>query len=436
MAPQVAGASGLQIRENSGTAQGNSFAGASAAALDVSYMYQNPAGITRLRGEHFSAAATAIIGHADFDSSGSTTTVLGGTISGSDGGDDVGTDALVPALHYARQVNDRLFLGASLTAPFGLGTDYDEDWVGRYHALESKVMTLNFNPVVAYRTSDRLSLAGGVQIAYTRAYLSNAVDFGTLDALPVGSGGFGGAFGGTPTADDGTAEVEGTDYSFGFNLGLLYEFSPGTRVGATYRSMLRNNLEGDANFNNSAVGNAIASSQNLFVNTTATAAVVLPESASAGFYHEVSPKLALMGEVAWTAWSRVKELRVKFGNSSQPDSVIVTRWRDSWFFALGANYRLDKHWMLRAGVAYDQTPVPDDTRSPRVPDEDRKWISVGASYRFSDSESLDFGYTRLIFDDASLQLRTSESSNALRGNLSGSYDISVDVFALQYRLAF
>ncbi len=206
MVPVLAQASGLALRENSGAGQGSAFAGASAAAEDVSYMYHNPAGITRHRGENFAIISTAIVPKAEFTTT-SATTVLTGAIGGGNGGSDAGPDSIAPALFYSRQVSDRVFVGASLTVPFGLSTEYEPGWVGRYHALKSKITTYTFNPVLAYKATDKLSVAGGVQLAYTHAFLSNAVDFGTVDALPVSSGGLGGALSGTPTANDGRAEV-------------------------------------------------------------------------------------------------------------------------------------------------------------------------------------------------------------------------------------
>ncbi len=199
--------------------------------------------------------------------------------------------------------------------------------------------------------------------------------------------------------------------------------------------MLHNNVTGPANFYNGTFGDSVSSASGLFKRTDVLATVNLPEVASVGIYHEVSDRLALMGEVAWTGWSRLQELRVQF-SSAQPDSVIPSKWKDSWFFAIGAHYKVSGNWLLRGGIAYDQSPVPDATRGPRVPDEDRRWVSIGARYQISPDSYFDFGYTRLIFDDASLQLSTGEPSNALRGNLSGRYKLSADILALQYRLAF
>jgi long-chain fatty acid transport protein len=233
--------------------------------------------------------------------------------------------------------------------------------------------------------------------------------------------------------DDGFAEVEGTDFGFGYNFGFLYEIDKGTRVGASYRSKISTNLDGDANFKNGAVGDAIRDTFGVFVDTGVTARVDFPEMASVGFYHDLTPRWAIMAEAAWTRWSRIEELRVKFDNPLQADSVIPSDWEDSWFFAVGATYRHSSRLSLRFGLAYDQTPVPDSTRTPRVPDEDRTWVSIGLQYALGKSAALDIGYTHMFLPDPKIDLKATDPENALRGNLAGSYDASADIFAVQLR---
>jgi long-chain fatty acid transport protein len=426
-----AGASGFALREFSASGQGNAFAGATAAAEDISTMAFNPAGLTRHPGESFAGAATLIVPRAEFMPSGATT-ILGGAIGGGNGGGDAAPDTVVPALFYARQLSSDWFAGASVTAPYGLVTDYDHGWVGRYHALKSDIRSINFNPVVAYKVTPHLSVAGGVQIAYTRGIMSNAIDFGTLDAVS-----FGGAFGGTPAGSDGTSTAEGDDLALGFNLGLLMEVRPGTRIGLAYRSKLHNRLDGATSFNNGTVGEAIAAATGAFVQTGMQTEINLPETASVGIYHEVTDRLAIMAEAAWTAWSRLRELRLTFDNAAQSDNVITSTWEDTWFLAVGATWRANDRWVLRTGIAYDQSPVQDALRTPRVPDEDRIWFSLGASYHISPGASLDIGYTRLFLDDAAIGLSaTADPNNAFRGNLSGRFDLSTDILAVQYRVQF
>ncbi len=434
-APSAAEASGFALREYSGSAQGNANAGATASAEDVSYMAYNPAGITRHRGSHLAVNVAGIVPRSRFSLDGSTT-VLGGNIGGGNGGSDAAPDVLVPALFYSHEITPRLFAGVSLTVPFGLSTDYEPGWAGRYHALKTELTTFDLNPVVAYKLTPRLSVAGGIRIAYTRGELSNAVDFGTLDALPVASGGMGGAFGGTPAQDDGHVRVEGDDIAWGFNLGLLYELAPGTRIGFAYRSRLQNQLTGSARFNNGAVGNSIAGATNMFASGGVRATLNLPETASAGLHHAFGERFAVMGEVAWTRWNRLKELRVRFDNPDQPDDVIPENWRNTWFVAAGATWRADERWTLRAGAAYDQTPVPDRTRTPRIPDQDRIWLSLGAGYQISPAFLAHIGYTRLFMDGARIGLSTADSANALRGNLNGRSSNYADILAIQVRMSF
>lgn len=420
--PVAAQASGFSLREYTGAAQSNALAGASASAEDISYMTYNPASLTRHAGENIYFGATAILPSAKFSSSGATN-VFSIPISGGNGGDNVAAETLLPSVFYARQISDDWFLGASLTVPFGLVTEYDSDWVGRYHAIKSDIRTFNFNPVAAFKITPKLSVAGGIQIAYTRGKLSNAVDFGTL------------AFGSSAVANDGIATSEGDDLAFGYNFGFLMEIVPGTRVGAAYRSKLHNQLDGDIKFQNSALGDVLGGGV-AFIGTGNRAELNLPESASIGIHHEFSPRFALMAEVSWTGWSRLEELRVQFDNPHQPDDATTYKWKDSIFYSIGGSYKANEKWTLQMGVAYDQSPVPDETRTPRIPDSDRTWLSFGARYQISDNSVLNIGYTHLFFKEASLSLNTNDPNNISRGNLNGSYDISTNILSVQFNHKF
>ncbi len=431
LAAVPAQAAGYAIREQSPAAQGNAFAGATAGAEDISYAFFNPAGLTRHRGDRVLSALSFIAPQSNFDASGAST-VTGSPISGGEGGSDVGADASVPSLYGLWSVTPDLKLGLGINAPFGLATEYDSDWVGRYHSLESELQSLAINPMVAYRPFDELSLGAGLQIARSAVRLTNAIDFGTLDQVS-----FGGAFGGTAGASDGFGEVEGKDWGFGFTLGLLYEPTEDTRLGIAYRSKITHDISGNATFlPGGAVGGGIAAASGAFVNTSASAELILPETLSVGAYHQLTADWAIMGEAAWTNWSRVKELRVRFDNPAQGDSVTVLDWHDSWFFALGTSYRILDKTTLRLGVAYEQTPVPTRTRTPRLADEARTWISLGLSYQPLDNLLIEAGYSHIFLPDARLRLTTADPNNIFRGNLAGRYDSAIDIVSLQARLRF
>ncbi|MFT5540334.1 MAG: long-chain fatty acid transport protein [Alphaproteobacteria bacterium] len=425
-APVEAQASGMALREFGANGLGTAYAGATAAADDVTFMAFNPAGITRQRGENLSANMTLILPKAEFSLQ-SSTTQAGGTIGGGNGGSNIGKEVYVPAFFYSREITPDLFAGISLTVPFGLATNYETDWAGRYHALETDIKVYNLNPVAAYRVNPQLSVAAGVQLVYARGVLSNAVDFGTIAA----------GFGGIATQEDGIATSEGDDVALGYNFGILYQIRPNTRIGAAYRSKLHTGLKGGAEFNNSPRGALVAGVTGQFVRSEVESEVNFPETASFGIHHQVNPRFAIMAEAAWTAWSRIEEFRIDFANAAQSDSVIASNWDDTWFVAIGATYQVNDKWNLRGGLAYDQSPVPAETRTPRVPDEDRTWFSIGARYAISSSSFVDIGYTHLFFDKATTQLSTAaDTNNQFRGNLSGSFDTSVDVLSAQVRVNF
>jgi long-chain fatty acid transport protein len=431
-------ASGFALREQSASALGNAFAGATAGAEDPSYMFFNPAALARQRGSQAILVATYVAPVNRFDGK-DAQTAAGVPIEGGDGSGDVTDDAVLPALYAVWDVGellgavDDLKLGLGINVPFGLETDYDPGWLGRYHALQSKLKTINVNPVVAFDVVEGVSVGAGLQVQYASAELSNAIDFGTLAAgvpalAPVAD----------PTRQDGRGRVEGDDIAYGYTLGLLVEPWQGTRFGVGYRSALRHELDGDARFrfDQDGVGRAISGATGAFTSTGASAKLNLPETLSFGVHHDLDERWSITGEAAWTRWSRFDELRIRFDNPAQPDSVTEEEWNDTWFFALGATWRPSEDWDVRFGVAYDQSPIPNAKRTPRVPGNDRYWISIGASYRPSPGFALSLGYTHIFVEDASVKLAAGDPGNGLRGDLAGDIETSIDLFGAQLRYVF
>lgn len=412
-------AAGFQLFEQSGSGLGNAFAGGAAAAEDASTIFFNPAGLTRLPGRQLIVAGHLIHVEAEFDNQGSTLGFAPIPLSGDDGG-DAGGIAVIPNLYFAMDVSPDLKFGIGTGSPFGLKTHYDAGWVGRYHALTSSLKTININPALAYKVNDFVSLGAGVDALYADARLSNAVDFGLIALGPAGSQAF-----------DGRAEVEGDDWGYGYNFGALFTITPSTRVGVAYRSKITIDIDGDANFNVPAPLAPGFAALGLFQETDANAGVDLPDFASVSVFHQLNPSWAVMADVTWTNWSRFDELRVQFANPNQPDAVTPQNWDDSYRYSVGATYQHNDAWKFRAGVAYDESPVPDEFRTPRIPDEDRIWLSFGAQYRLCPTCALDFGYTHIFVDDPELDL-TSLSA----GNLRGDYDSSVNILSVQYSHGF
>jgi long-chain fatty acid transport protein len=425
-----AAASGYALREQSAVGQGSSFAGATARADDPSFMFFNPAALGYLAGYQASLVGSYIRPESEVESGVATrAAILGGSrITGGLGG-DAGVNAFVPAVYTSAQLSPEWAIGLSVTSPFGLVTKYDNDFIGRYHALTSTLRTINVAPTVSYRPLPWLSIGASLQIQHAYARISQAVDFGAAGAL-AGLG----PFGILPGTRDGRGTVRGDDIAVGWTVGAVWEPQDGTRVGLSFRSALFHKLEGDAYFQGAP--GPLANSVN-FRNTDGKAKLTTPESLSFGVAQRVGERWTLLGDVSWTNWSRFRELRVDFESGRAP-SVSSQNWRDTWALALGAEYLVADGLRVRAGAAYDQSPARDAFRTPRIPDSDRYWLSVGASYQVLQNVELTAAYTHIFADDAKVRLRDRGpgTENFLRGNLDANYSASVDIVAVQARLAF
>jgi long-chain fatty acid transport protein len=424
-------ASAFFIRDQSAAALGNAFAGATAGADDITYTFFNGAALSRQQGSQAAFVGTSILAGTKFHG-GAASTVQGVPIDGGDGGRNGGGTSLVPALYGLWDLSDSfdqvrdLALGLAINAPFGFETEYENGWMGRYYALQSRVRSVDFNPVVAYQPIEGLSLAIGLQAQYIDAKLSNAIDFGTIGALKVP--------GAVPAAQDGFAKLTGDDWGFGYTAGLLLEPWSGTRFGIAYRSQIQHQLEGDARvrLDSAGIGAALGAGGT----TGAKAEITTPEILSFGAYHELDSAWAVMADASWTRWSRFRTLRIKFSNGSQPDDVTEQDWRDTWFFAVGCTFRPTQDWTLRSGIGYDQSPARHSTRTPRTPVNNGLLLSLGASYVVTPGLDLAFGYSHYFIESARIDLRADAPGNAARGNLSGSTDNVVDTLSLQLRYVF
>ncbi len=417
-------ASGFAIMEQSVSGLGNAFAGGSAGAEDASTVYFNPAGMTRLEGTQFVGGVHAILPSFAFKNEGSTHVLTPQTTEGliGDNGGDGGTLGVVPNLYITHALDNDWFVGLGINAPFGLVTEYDDEWVGRYHGVTSGIMTVNINPAIAYKDG-AMSLGFGLSLMYMDAELSQMIDFGTLTA----------AAGGIPQREDGKAELTADDWSYGFNFGLLYEPSEDTRIGVHYRSQVHQTLKGDADFTVPAKSQAIlnALGSGAFQDTSAQGSINLPDSLSFSVYHRFSPKFAMMADALWTNWATFEDLTMEFGNPEQPDSVTTENWKAVWRLALGATYSYNEKLDLRCGVAYDETPIPSaEYRTPRLPDEDRIWLSAGAGYDIFANTRLDVAYTHLIGKDAKIN-KDPVGEDELRGGLKGTAEVTGDIFSAQ-----
>ena len=439
LAAAPASASFFQIAETCPSGLGNAFAGGAAAAEDACTVWFNPAGMTRLDDKQFVIGVHSIQPELEFTDAGSRI-FTGAPLVGSDGG-DAGESATVPNLYYTQKIGTDMAWGIGINPPFGLTTEYTPDWIGRYHGIRSEITTVNINPAFAFRVSPQLSIGFGLDYQTIDAELTQAVDLGsTCLALTLqgrvapGTCTF---LGLAPQLSDALAEVKADDDAFGWNLGFLWEPNPDFRIGFSYRSELSYDAEGTSRITTFTPGQGIFASTIGLTDSGAKAPVDVPEIISLSFFWQASTKWSLMGDASQTGWSSLPELRIEFDNGS-PDSVVTLGLDDSIKYTLGATYQGSPKWALRLGLALDETPVPnEELRTPRLPDDDRTWYTIGFDYNPSSKIGLSFAYGRIDIDEARIEKTALPGSeDFLRGGLRGDFDFGVSILSGQLKISF
>lgn len=411
----TAAASGFALIEQSGSGLGNAYAGGAASAEDASTIFFNPAGMSRLNGKQVVVAGHAIKPSAKFSDTGSTAAALQTANNGNGG--DAGSLALVPNAYFAMEVNPQMRVGLGINAPFGLQTDYDTSWIGRFQAMKSNIQTINLNPSVSYDVTNAVSIGAGLSYQHITGELTSAVNYAAAA---------GGALG---TNVEGVSTISGSDSAWGYNLGVLFNINPQTRVGVAYRSKIKYNLSGTVSFSN--VPGALAASPTL-ANGAVTLPITMPDSFSVSGLHQLDDKWDVMADATWTGWGVLQQLKIDRTTGANV-LTVQENWKNTWRVSAGASYHYNEQWMARLGVAVDQTPVSDAYRTARIPDNDRTWLSVGGQHKPSKESALDFGYAHLFVKDATIADMQAAGG---KGNLVGTYKNSVDILSVQYTYSF
>jgi len=411
-------ASGFQLIENSASGQGNAYAGAAAIAKDASTIWFNPAGMTKLKNKQM-----AIVGHIIEPSASFTDTdsvdAADNSLSGA--GDDGGKTAFVGNFYWVTDLGKTTKFGLGVTTPFGLTTIYDDTWVGRYHAVETSMATINFNPSIAREVNDKLSIGAGINILLADITLTSAIDFGSLLGAPQQADGF---------IDMQADNFNFNELSWGVNLGMTYDFNDNTRLGVAWRSEIEVSPNGQAKFSVPQDAAPVLAS-GAFQDTNLKAKVSLPQNLSFSVKHDIDD-ISLLADITWTGWSSFQELRIQFASPFQPDGVTTESWEDTFRYSIGVDYKYSDKMTLRTGIAYDETPVPDaEHRTPRIPGNDRTWLSFGLSYELSPEFIMDVGYSHVFISDADINNTLESSQSALHATLNGTYEASIDILSAQ-----
>lgn len=411
-------AAAFQLTGLSASGVGIANAGAAASAEDTSTLYYNPAGMTYLsEGHNISFATTLLDRRTHYTDQGTSgylnnpanpptfSTGLGKSSSG-DGGNGGGLHA-VPAFYYSYALAPQWRLGLAVNPTFADETEYDKDFAGRYSGLKTKIRIINVNPSVAYKVNDALSLAVGINFAKADVEFQQAVP---RAAQPDGSG---------------TLEGDGTGW--GYNLGLMYQVSKDTRVGLSYRSRIKFDLEGRQNVPTRGVDRAI------------TADLETPDTASLAVHHQMNPKWAVLADYTWTGWSSLEKLEPLTSTGARAVAPLRYNFKDTYRVGLGTTYQLNDQWMLRFGVAFDKGAVPNDaSRTMTVPDQDRTWLAIGAKWKITPKASLDVGYAHIFVKEAKTarNVYSDETESTVIQTVRGKFKTSADYLSVQLNYAF
>jgi long-chain fatty acid transport protein len=397
-------AAGFQLLEQNASGIGNAYAGSAAVADNASTIFYNPAGMTKLQDREISLGLVAIQPNFEFKDSGASrnpTAMGGGVPTGGNGGNAGGVWAPLPNGYLSWALSKDLYVGVGVGAPFGLKTEYTKGWAGQFQSNKFDIKTYNVNPSIAYRVNDVVSLGFGLDWQRIEAeYQKQSV---------VAAG----------VARATTVKLDNDAWSW--NAGALFQISPSTRVGVSYRAAVQHDAKGTTDVAGVAKVNNSAS-------------VKLPDSAILSVQQVLNDRWEMLGDLSWTGWSSIQSLIINNPAPLTTDSLAL-KFRNTWRVALGANYNYTDAWKLKFGVAYDQSPVyQDQYRTASLPDGNRTWFSLGAQYKITPTAKVDVGYAYLWVKDQ--KVSNNGGNQTLKGLLDGTYSDSAHVFGAQYSQAF
>lgn len=405
----AAHASSFAVRENSAEGAATVFAGDVSAADSAATVFNNPAGMTQLHGNQVEAGAVLIFPTIDFHGSATTAGILP---TPGNNGNNAGRAGLAPNFYGVLDLSDQWKLGIAINTPFALLVKQNAGWYGRYLAIDSKLMSTNINPSIAYKINDKISIGGGVSAQWLQATLAQGFNQSALGA------------------PDALVRFKGDDWGFGYNLGAFVKPWEGTQLGLTYRSKVSHQLQGDLDFLRVAtpLSGALVSGAGAFDAN-------MPASTTFGITQAVTPQLKVSLSVQWTQWSALKAVNIQSTTATAP---IQTGFFDTWFTSLGTSYQWNDAWTLRAGIGWDQSPVDNRYRTVILPDQDRYMVGLGFGYKITDALTLDGAYMHFFAPHASMNASVNNTDNNPFGAtvLHGTYQLSIDTVDLSLRYGF
>lgn len=436
--------SGFAILEQSPRGLGASFAGMTAKIDDPGSLYYNPAISAWFKESQIMLGVHIIRSNATFSNDNSTN--FDGTPIWGDNGGNAGGYSLIPNNYMVFPFADDFAFGLGITATSGTATSWGPSWIGRYQAIKTAASTIDLSPSLAWKMTENFSFGVGLDIQYMEQEKINAVDgyqalYHTLhDQVAAANPGWSealvsatattliqsylpGSAAGTGDYDT-IVEINEDSWAMGWNVGLLYEPIEGTRVGLSYRSRISHSPKGDAEMNTAdPTLAALYQSYNVLVDTDTESDMDLPPMVAFGLYQRLNERWALLFDAEYTMWSSIDTVTTIF-DSNQPDHVTRFDWEDTWRFALGFEWYYSEDFTFRFGGAYDQAPCKEDElRTPRMPDVNRYWGSLGLTYKITENLDLDLAYMHLFMDKGNASYTDENTHQTLSGTYVGSADL-------------
>lgn len=387
-------AAGYQLNEYSITGLGRSFAGAGVVGDDYSALAYNPAGMTLMKRSGFQGGLTVAEMMSD--------------VKGNNGeSTDMHYGVPLPSGFAHWNVNDKLFLGAGVYVPYGLSTKHDQEGFVAGSARKSELEVIDSSVAGAYKVTDKLSLGATLTLRYIHGHMTGD---------KYGDVGYGyGKLG------DANYDLDG--WTGAGTIGAMYEFTPDTRLGISYKFRSIQKVKGDFTFNGQGVYSSVLSD----VASDGLSSPDLPAGILVSGYHKLNDKVGLSSSVRWTEWN--KSFSSFTMESSFAGSSVTQQydWRNTWTVSAGADYYYNDNWTFRVGTAYDQSPAKSQfNRTNRIPDTNRIWVSAGLSY-ISDNWQIDAGYAHLFMQKGNV---------AMEGNTPAEYTSSANMYGINFQYKF
>jgi long-chain fatty acid transport protein len=394
-------AGGFSSRQQSATGLGFAYAGAGTSAFGIGSMFWNPANITNFEGRRSEWNLTLALPNTSvqteslrFLPAGNANLLAAGFSSGNSG--NINQGAVVPASYNSFQINHWLWLGLQTGSPFGSTTKADAGFAAEVYGTSTKVRATAITPTVGIKVNEWLAFGFGV----TGQQLNVSLKGGDREFV---------AFGGGAARLTSSSEIKGDAYGFGYTAGVTIKPLVGTEISLGYRSSIKHKLEGELRFS-APVALGGGAEQLVRVN------VNLPDIATLGIKQEITDRWTVTGTAQWTNWSRINTAPVVNRTSGAPITGLGFRYRDEWFLAAGAQYKWSEDLSLRAGIAYEISPITDETRAVRVLDANRLWLSAGFGYKYSKQLEFEVGYSHVFIEKGRVDIYGANSLQNPAGN--------------------